>query len=437
MAMKREVKVGIFITVFFILLIVFMIFVGDMLAIFKSPGYRIYAVFDSALGLEKSASVKMAGIKIGMVEDIALDGRQARVTMSILPEYQIPSGSKATLASLGVLGEKYVEIVPSQENTFYPPEAVMDSLPSVSFDQLGSLIMSMGGEIKKAVNSVNHALEKDLGPNLNRALVNLESLTGELDGLVKENRAAVHQTVVTTNETISNINQQVEKVAASLQETVSEINSLVKENRSGVQNNLQKLEEALGNLEGTLTTLRQILEKVDQGQGTVGKLINEPELYDQARATVEEVNKITSSVKAMELFGGVQGTYYGQSELFRGQISGGFLWRGQGLLEAGLIHNPWEDKFVYSLQAGWGWRSLVFRGGVIESSFGAGLDWYLLNRRLAISAEGFDFNRDPKPQFRLYGRIYPVQNVYLIVGLDDFSLASRREFFFGLGLELR
>ncbi len=437
MAMKREIKVGIFITVFFIFLIIFLIFIGDMLVIFKAPGYRVYAVFDSALGLEKSASVRMAGIKIGMVEDISLDGRQARVAMSILPDCQIPLGSKATLASLGVLGEKYVEIIPSQENAFYPPEAVMDSLPSVSFDQLGSLIMSMGDEIKKAVNSVNHALEKDLGPNLTKALANLESLTGELDGLVKENRASVHHTVVTTNETISNINQLMEKVGSSLQETILEINNLVRENRSGVQNNLQKLEKALGSLEETLTTLRQILEKVDQGQGTVGKLINEPELYEQTRATVEEVNKITSSVKAIELGGSLQGTYYGQSELFRGQLSGGLVWKGQGLLEAGLIHNPWEDKFVYSLQAGWRWRSLAFRGGLIESSFGAGLDWYLLNRRLAISAEGFDFNRNPKPQFRLYSRIYPVQNVYVIVGLDDFSLSDRREFFFGLGLELR
>jgi len=57
---------------------------------------------------------------------------------------------------------------------------------------------------------------------------------------------------------------------------------------------------------------------------------------------------------------------------------------------------------------------------LIESQFGAGLDWYILNSRFALSAEAFDFNRDPRPQFRLYGRIYPVKNLYLLVGLDDF-----------------
>lgn len=435
--MKREVRLGLFLAVFFVLVIILMIFVGDVLEIFKSQGYRIYAVFDSALGLEKNASVKMAGIKIGSVGDISLERRRARVTMTIDPDCQIPSGSKATLASLGILGEKYLEIVPSQENTFYQPEAVMDSLPSVSFDQLGSLMMSMGDEIKRAVNSVNQALEKDLGPNLKQALANLESLTGELDAVVKENRVSLHQTLETSNQTVASINQQVEKVASSLQETISEIDSLVKENRSGVRNNLQKLEDTLEGLEETLSSLKTVLEKIDRGEGTAGKLINEPELYDQARETVEGINKITSSVKAVDFMAGVQGTYHGQSELFRGEISGGFVWKDKALLQANLIHNPWKDKFVYSFQAGWMWRSLAFRGGLIESSFGAGLDWYLLNGRLALSAEGFDFNRDPRPQFRLYGRLYPVKNVYLILGLDDFSLASRREFFLGLGLELR
>lgn len=437
MTMKREMKVGLFLSGFFLLLAVLILSVGDVQELFKKQGYRVYAVFDSALGLEKNAAVKMAGIKIGLVKGIALDGRRARVTMSIYPDYRIPHGSKATLASLGILGEKYVEIVPGREDSYYQPEEVMDSLPPISFDQLGTQLMSLGEDIKRVAASVNSVLQKDLGPNLRKTLENLASLTGEFDSLLKENRSSLHQALEDSGRTFSTINQEVERVSGRLQETLKEINSLVQENRPGVQNSLKKIDEALTGLQESLESLQTVLDRIKHGEGTAGKLVQETELYDEARDTVGQIKRITTSVSALDFGGGVQGAYYGSSELFKGSIYGRLWWKERALLSFGLIQNPWEDKFVYSLEAGWRWRGVVVRGGLIEKRFGAGLDWYLFNNRLALSAETFDFNRTPRPQFRVYGRIYPVKNLYLLLGLDDFSLVERREIFFGLGLELR
>lgn len=437
MVMKREMKVGMFLSGFFLLLALLILSVGDVQELFKKQGYRVYAVFDSALGLEKNAAVKMAGIKIGLVKGINLDGRRARVTMSIYPNFRIPHGSKATLASLGILGEKYVEIVPGRESSYYEPEEVMDSLPPISFDQLGTLLMSLGEDIKKVASSVNSVLQKDLGPNLRKTLENLASLTGEFDSLLKENRSSLHQALEDSGKTFSTINQQVEQVSGRLQDTLSEIRGLFQDNRPGVQENLRKLDEALTGLGQVLDSLKVLLEKIEKGEGTAGKLVQETDLYDDTRETVGQIRRITSSVSALDFGGGVEGAYYADSELFKGSIFGQLWWQDRALLSAGLVHNPWEDRFVYSLQAGWKWRGLVARGGLIESRFGAGLDWYLLNNRFALSAEAFDFNRDPRPRFRVYGRIFPVRNLYLLVGLDDFSLADRREVFFGLGLELR
>lgn len=437
MVMKREMKVGIFLSGFFLLLALLILFVGDVQELFKKQGYRVYAVFDSALGLEKNAAVKMAGIKIGLVKGIVLDGRRARVTMSIYPNYRIPRGSKATLASLGILGEKYVEIVPGREATYYEPEEVMDSLPPISFDQLGTQLMSLGEDIKKVAASVNSVLQKDLGPNLRKTLENLASLTGEFDSLLKENRASLHQALEDSGRTFSTINRQVEQVSVRLQDTLSEIKGLVQDNRPEVRESLRKLDEALTGLGQALDSLKGLLEKIEKGEGTAGKLMQETDLYDDTRETVRQIKRITSSVSVLDFGGGIQGAYYPESELFKGSISGHLWWKDRALLAAGLVHNPWEDRFVYSIQAGWKWKGLVARGGLIESRFGAGLDWYILKNRFALSAEAFDLNREPRPRFRVYGRIYPVRNLYLLAGLDDFSLADRREVFFGLGLELR
>jgi len=53
------------------------------------------------------------------------------------------------------------------------------------------------------------------------------------------------------------------------------------------------------------------------------------------------------------------------------------------------------------------------------------------------SLEGFDFNRETSPHFRLSTRLFPVRNVFLMVGADDFTLSGRRDVFFGLGLSWR
>jgi phospholipid/cholesterol/gamma-HCH transport system substrate-binding protein len=437
MIMKREVRVGIFLSGVFLILAVLILVVGDVQEIFRKSGYRVYAVFDSALGLEKNAAVKLAGINIGKVKEITLDGRRARVTMSIYPGYQIPHGSRATLASLGILGEKYVEIVPGRESTYYQPEETMDSLPPISFDQLGALFMSVAEDIKKVAASINNALQKDLGPSLRKTLENLESLSGELDSLIKENRASLHQVLEDSGKTFNTVNRKVETVSNSLQDTLVEIKTLVQENREGVKDNLQNLERALNGLDETIQKIKSILDRIEKGEGTAGKLLNDAELYQEATEVVGEIKKITSSVTALSFQAGASGLYYEESQKLKGGFYGGLLWNNRALISAGLTHQPWQDRFVYSFQAGWRWQHLVLRGGLIESKFGAGVDWYLLKNRLLLSLEGFDFNRQVRPQFRLAGRFYPMSNLYLVLGLEDFTLTSGREIFFGLGVEIR
>jgi len=176
---------------------------------------------------------------------------------------------------------------------------------------------------------------------------------------------------------------------------------------------------------------------VNKGEGTVGGLVNDPSLYEETKSTLQEVKKITSGFSSLRAGVGLEGSYYGESELFKGSLYGSLTWQNRAFLSAGVINDPFRDKFVYSLQGGYKTGPLALRAGLIESYFGAGMDLYLFKDKLNIGAEGFNFNREPRPQFRVFGRLYPVKNVYLVVGLDDFTLAERREFYFGLGFEFK
>jgi hypothetical protein len=133
----------------------------------------------------------------------------------------------------------------------------------------------------------------------------------------------------------------------------------------------------------------------------------------------------------------VQAGYFGRSEILRSAVFGGLWLTPRSLLEAGLVHDPRDRAFRFSLQAGIRVGNFVPRVGFIESEFGAGADYRGPGDRWRLTVEGFDWNRAESPRFRIAARILPFPFVYLTAGADDFTLARRREFFFGAGVVLR
>ncbi len=133
----------------------------------------------------------------------------------------------------------------------------------------------------------------------------------------------------------------------------------------------------------------------------------------------------------------VRSEYFGDSRLVKSGLGFGLGLGKRNVLESRLTHDPWRERFTYSLQVGRRFGPFAPRAGVIESDFGVGLDYEALGRRLRLSVDGFAFNRDEGPRFRLSTRLFPVESLYLVLGVDDFSLAANREFYFGLGLETR
>jgi len=434
--MKKEIKIGLFLTGAFVILAVIIFIVGDLAEAFRKPGYVLNVRLGSALGLEKRSEVKMAGIRIGYVRDIVLDQRRARVVMNIYTRFKVPKGSKATLASLGLLGERFMEIVPGGEADFFAPGESLEGLPTVSFDQIGTLFLSIGDEIKLLSASLKDVLGKDSETGLKQTLRNLSSLTAELNTFLVENKAGLQDTVRNVSKAVEDVGLRLREVSDNIDKAVAEYGALAGENRDGVKKNLDKIGDLLEEIGKAVDVLNESMEKIRKSEGSLGKLVNDPALYDEVEDAVADVRKIVNPFASVRAGVELRGDYYGSSNLLKGTLGLGLRSRARFLL-AGVTHNPWRDRFVYSLQGGWRWGGLAPRAGIIESELGAGVDYYALKNKLTVGVEGFDFNRNPGPRFRLYGKYYAGKSIFLIAGIDDFTLASGREVFFGLGVGLR
>lgn len=84
---------------------------------YKGPGgLRLYAVFDEIGGLKPRAPVSIAGVTVGQVVDIGLDGSlRARVTLDVDPSLQLPSDTSAGIRTSGLLGDQFIALEPGAE----------------------------------------------------------------------------------------------------------------------------------------------------------------------------------------------------------------------------------------------------------------------------------------------------------------------------------
>ncbi|MCG8431431.1 MAG: MCE family protein [Candidatus Omnitrophica bacterium] len=115
---KMELKVGIFIFIALIILIVFVLYIGGIQT--WGAAYNIVLDFGFANGVKEGAPVRFAGVDVGQVEELNFfrtpdDDIRVHVVARVRDEVRIPVDSEIEVNTLGLLGEKYIEIIPGED----------------------------------------------------------------------------------------------------------------------------------------------------------------------------------------------------------------------------------------------------------------------------------------------------------------------------------
>jgi phospholipid/cholesterol/gamma-HCH transport system substrate-binding protein len=191
----------------------------------RNHGYTIVAGFPTLKELKVGDEVRMAGVKIGSVEITRLASTRAEAVLRILPEMHIPKDSVGAISMAGLIGTNYVSI-----NLGHP--------------ELGTI--PEGGEMLTRT-----------APDLNQIMSDLGDLGQDLKGA------------------LANISQAFSGGADGKGGLLSKLDKLVSENSEKIN--------------ATMANLEDITAKIRSGQGTIGKLINDPAAYDSLLATVNEI----------------------------------------------------------------------------------------------------------------------------------------------------
>jgi phospholipid/cholesterol/gamma-HCH transport system substrate-binding protein len=426
--------------------------------------------------LDEKSPVRIAGVRVGIVERIELVGSRARVTLSLDPQVRLHQGAWAEVTSLGMLGDKYVELYPGPlDAPPLPPGTVLSGQSPVAFDQVLKTASDIGADVKEVTASLRRALGGDEGTaKLNEILDNIRQLVAETKNLVAANRANVDQTLANFRDFSATLKQELPKLAEKLQRLADNVDSVVAENRSNVSDTIANLKDLSARLRTSADNLNQITTKIARGEGSIGKLVNDEATVDNLNSTLKAVESGVQSLKntigraerwrldvalrteslpslddSRSAFGFDLHTT--EKRFFRLELVDSPYGRVRNTQETVTTTFPDGHKETYvqtkqkitdastvNAQIGYHLGNTTVRAGLFESAGGFGLDHELLQRKLKLTLEAYDFNRDIKPpHLRLEGRYFLTPNIFAFAGWDDPRWSARSSAFVGAGITWR
>lgn len=236
----EELKVGIFVVAMAAVLVAVLGLIGG-LNVTRRPQVNYTARFKFAGGIEPGAAVRFAGLKVGRVERAQIDPQDStrvRVVLTVRAGTPIHTDSAARIATLGLLGENYVEISPGSGRTAtLVPGGELKVEETAQFAELLSKMSAVMGDAQLLVQDLRKNVDQ-MSTKADQLLANLNKITDE------ENQKHLHNVLHDSDQMLNSTRPRVERIAKNADEASAKIKRLIDD----IQGTRKRADELLGNL---------------------------------------------------------------------------------------------------------------------------------------------------------------------------------------------
>ncbi len=461
----------------------------------EADAMQYHAYFDDVTGLAVRSRIQMAGIPVGSITRISLAGDRARVDISVRGDVPLYEGIQeedrwingATISKrqASLIGDYYLQITPGTEGRVLSSgdeiqNVLKDVGPEELFDRLN--------EITKDIQQVTHSLATVFGGEEAQAVIqqmvnDLQNMLGTVNQFVATNSHKLDRLVTDAtaiSRDVSNLTRQgsesIDTILRDTEAIVQEVRFIIGQSTTDVQAGLGTLQGTLARLQRTLDSLnyslqnvQDITEKVNEGEGTVGELINNPAIAYRTEQILEDTGEFINSLTRLRTIVELRSEYHVRNQQlknvfglrleptddkyymfefvddFRGTTTVRTERRSTTDSTAGdplyqETTTTTTDEFKFSLILGRSfqfndWLNLGGRFGIIESSGGIGATVSLFDdRRLEFQTDLFDFSAAQNPRLRFYGTYKFLEWAYISGGVDDVINPNRADGFIGAGI---
>jgi phospholipid/cholesterol/gamma-HCH transport system substrate-binding protein len=246
-----------------------------------------HVVFPQTGGLGPSDEVQVNGIKKGSVQAMRLTGDGVLVDLALASDVVLTRDSRVTIRNIGLMGEKVIGVdlrssggAWTQQDTI--PGGYEKGIPEVMGDV--ALTIESVTQLSSRLASIIEATDKH--GNLTGTLKNMRGASAELEATVKETRASLKTTLADLSATAKTTKALTTDREGQLGKAIDSFSSAA-----------DKLDRLSSRLDSLRSVMQSVATKVDRGDGSLGKLVNDRKLYNDVTATVDSLRALVVDIK--------------------------------------------------------------------------------------------------------------------------------------------
>ncbi len=428
---------------------------------------QLSALFKDASGMPIGSKVVVAGLPVGEISSLSIEGRYARVKFRVRGDVPVWSSAIVFKKATSLLGDNYLEIDPGGGESVIGGQAVKHRRLKTG-DEIESVVEGTSPDqllrrIEQSLPNVDAVLlsVKDLSEDMRRVVNGpIASVANRVDDLVQREAQTVSDILARADSAVGRIeaitkdiravtngaDDQVKQILANLEEASQEAKALVASAKSEVELTGTKLRDKLDKVDQVIANTESITGKIDDDKGTLGRLVNDPTIADNVEDITEDAKGFLGTLFNLKTYVGLRSEYNVFARQARHYISVELHTRPDKYylieLEKGprgdypdvtLTFDPTEDedqwvrraviedkiRFTFQFAKRFGW--LTLRYGIKESTGGVGADadlhWW--NKNLHVSFDLFDATWDRYPRVKLAAAFEVYRGVYILGGIDE------------------
>jgi phospholipid/cholesterol/gamma-HCH transport system substrate-binding protein len=473
-SLSTELKVGFF-ALFVLAVLAFMTFRVGGLEWLRKEGTPYYVSFRNIAGLNEKTKVKIAGVDAGIIEKIELKQGEARLMIRMDKGIQLYSDATASIKASGLLGDKYLDIkMGSKPPLLAQGDTIRNVLEVVDIDDMLRKLSKVSENISTLAESLNESFgTEEAKRSLKAAVLNIGEMTESLNRTITVNDQKMQLVLQNVNNLAASLNDFVEKNKYPLSETVGnlrEFSAQMKKEGPDLIANLNKaandlktmVEENRPAVKSTVESFQSIAQKIDKGEGSLGKLVKDDRLYESVNKAAEGVERTISAVERFRTFVTFQTEYLTRSQDGKGYFYVTFQPKPDKYYILGVVGDPLgrvteketikttssgttrvkkqeiEKKIEFTAQFAKRFDNLALRIGLTENTFGFGGDYFFNNDKGKITADAWDFSNDEEgaknPHVKIGIDYYLFKNLFVSAGADNIFSEKWRGGYAGVGL---
>jgi len=259
-----SLKVGIVITLTLLIIFFVIVFSGGIKSVFTNR-ILLYVSIVDVKGLRPGAPVRIAGVDVGEVKEIKLSQQHGTVVkISVDREILnfLKSDATAIVQTLGLLGDKYLELSPGQSKESFEPSQFIYGFPQTEIRDIIATTVTVMNKIDGLIGKVDSLIKK------------FEQSEGTIPKLIKD-----------------------PSLYNNLNAVAMELKKLTEEIKHGSLGMLSRDKELYSNITNTVKNLEEFSNKISSSQGSLGKLINETELYNSMVNVSQRLNNLLNEIE--------------------------------------------------------------------------------------------------------------------------------------------